>query len=296
VWAHRRAAAPDAEQFRRVIFQNRRSEGDASRTSSDFSEDSYFCLSFRSGDEALDAVSCASTFNSDKGRAATTAAARRAANRSPGEATAAATTAATNQQAASGVQNEINGKAREQRRATVLAVLERAATIAAFAMYPPTHFDGDGNASRPASNVESWHEGIVGADKDAGFDNTGDVDRRVFIASWRWVNAVVDLSKIETVDVAIDDDDPVGQIDRIEHLKQQLFSFHREPICLRINPRDLNRRIGRRAGLILYRPGFDAVAAAEHRDFRAIAEGFKIEPARRIAEAAELDIAEALSR
>ncbi|WP_053238327.1 CFI-box-CTERM domain-containing protein [Sandaracinus amylolyticus] len=68
VWAHRRAAAEGAERFRRVIFQNRRSEGDASRSSADYSEDSYFCLSFRSGDEGIDAVSCASTFNSDKGR------------------------------------------------------------------------------------------------------------------------------------------------------------------------------------------------------------------------------------
>lgn len=68
VWAHRRAAAPGAEQFPRVIFQDRRSEGDASRTSTDYSEDSYFCLSFQAGDETLDATTCASTFNSDKGR------------------------------------------------------------------------------------------------------------------------------------------------------------------------------------------------------------------------------------
>jgi len=71
VWAHRRLAAPGAKPFRRVIFQNRRSEGLASRTSEDYSRDDYFCLSFNnsaSKKDALDAVSCASVFNSDKGR------------------------------------------------------------------------------------------------------------------------------------------------------------------------------------------------------------------------------------
>lgn len=71
VWAHRRASAEGAKLFRRVIFQNRITEGLASRTSSDFSQDDYFCLSFdnsRSQQDALDAVSCASVFNSDKGR------------------------------------------------------------------------------------------------------------------------------------------------------------------------------------------------------------------------------------
>jgi len=71
VWATRRASAPGAKKFRRVIFQNRRSEGLASRTSNDFSQDDYYCLSFnrdRSSKEALDAVSCASVFSSDKGR------------------------------------------------------------------------------------------------------------------------------------------------------------------------------------------------------------------------------------
>ncbi|HEX7478849.1 MAG TPA: CFI-box-CTERM domain-containing protein [Polyangiales bacterium] len=71
VWAHRRAAAEGATLFQRVIFQARRSEGLASRTSDDFSPDNYFCLSFdnsRSQKDALDAVSCASIFNSDKGR------------------------------------------------------------------------------------------------------------------------------------------------------------------------------------------------------------------------------------
>jgi hypothetical protein len=54
-----------------VIFQDRISEGHASRSSSDFSQDDYYCLSFmaeNSSKEALDAVSCASVFNSDKGR------------------------------------------------------------------------------------------------------------------------------------------------------------------------------------------------------------------------------------
>jgi len=71
VWAHRRAAAPDAERFPRIIFQDRTSEGWASRSSADFSRDDYFCLSFdrdTTTREALDAVSCASVFNSDKGR------------------------------------------------------------------------------------------------------------------------------------------------------------------------------------------------------------------------------------
>jgi len=71
VWAHRRAGAPDAAQFPRVIFQDRTSEGYASKTSNDASRDDYFCLSFMQDTtrrEALDAVSCASPFNSDKGR------------------------------------------------------------------------------------------------------------------------------------------------------------------------------------------------------------------------------------
>ncbi|MFK7984816.1 MAG: CFI-box-CTERM domain-containing protein [Sandaracinaceae bacterium] len=71
VWAHRRAAAPGAEMFPRVIFQNRSSEGWASRSSNDFSRDEYYCLSFNqsaSTRDALDAVTCPSVFNSDKGR------------------------------------------------------------------------------------------------------------------------------------------------------------------------------------------------------------------------------------
>jgi len=75
VWAHRRLAAGQSP-FPRVIFQDRRSEGLASRTSADHSRDEHFCLSFAaslSSREALDAVSCASVFNSDKGRYVTDA-------------------------------------------------------------------------------------------------------------------------------------------------------------------------------------------------------------------------------
>ena len=71
IWAFRRAAAPDTSLFPRVIFQDRTSEGFASRTTVDASRDDYFCLSFdksTTGKDALDAVTCASVFNSDKGR------------------------------------------------------------------------------------------------------------------------------------------------------------------------------------------------------------------------------------
>jgi hypothetical protein len=71
IWASRRAAADGAKQFKRVIFQDRTYEGLASRTSSDQSPDKYFCLSFNSATtsrDALDAMSCASVFSSDKGR------------------------------------------------------------------------------------------------------------------------------------------------------------------------------------------------------------------------------------
>lgn len=71
VWAHRRAAAPGATTWKKVIFQDRTSEGWASRSSDDASPDSYFCLSFKSETtrkDGLDAVSCASAFTSDKGR------------------------------------------------------------------------------------------------------------------------------------------------------------------------------------------------------------------------------------
>jgi hypothetical protein len=75
IWAHRRAAAPGAAQFTRVIFQNR-SEGDPSSEAEDSSPDNYFCLSFMSiysQKESLDAVSCASRFSGDKGRYITSA-------------------------------------------------------------------------------------------------------------------------------------------------------------------------------------------------------------------------------
>ena len=82
IWATRRASAPGSKKFRQVIFQDRRSEGLASRRgivsieSLDYSRDDYFCLSFageRSRKDALDAVSCASIFSSDKGRYMTAA-------------------------------------------------------------------------------------------------------------------------------------------------------------------------------------------------------------------------------
>jgi hypothetical protein len=70
-WAHARLEAPGAQPFRRVIYQDRLSEGHASRSASDFSPDDHFCLSFNNATtqrDALDAVTCASLFNSDKGR------------------------------------------------------------------------------------------------------------------------------------------------------------------------------------------------------------------------------------
>jgi hypothetical protein len=76
IWASRRAASPSATQWKRVIFQNRTYEGLASRTSADQSPDNYFCLSFNQATtsrSALDAVSCASVFTSDKGRFITAA-------------------------------------------------------------------------------------------------------------------------------------------------------------------------------------------------------------------------------
>ncbi len=69
IWAHRRVAG-GAPAFPRVVFQQR-VEGYASRTIDDSSTDAYFCLSFNSSlsrEAALDAVSCASVFRSDKGR------------------------------------------------------------------------------------------------------------------------------------------------------------------------------------------------------------------------------------
>ena len=70
IWAHRRLSAPGATAFPRIIFQ-RRPEGYASRACEDSTRDTYFCLSFsaeKAGREHLDAVTCASVFNSDKGR------------------------------------------------------------------------------------------------------------------------------------------------------------------------------------------------------------------------------------
>jgi hypothetical protein len=71
VWAHARLRQEGAQRFKRVIFQKRRSEGFMSRTSEDHSRDDYYCLSFTkstSSRDALDAVTCASVFSSDKGR------------------------------------------------------------------------------------------------------------------------------------------------------------------------------------------------------------------------------------
>ncbi|MBN8612348.1 MAG: hypothetical protein J0L92_17265 [Deltaproteobacteria bacterium] len=71
VWAHARASEPGALLFPRVIFQDRVSEGWASRSATfDFSRDDHFCLAFRgdSSRDGLDAISCPSIFNSDKGR------------------------------------------------------------------------------------------------------------------------------------------------------------------------------------------------------------------------------------
>ena len=72
IWAARRAAAPGAQPFQRVIFQNRTSEGLASRTSIGPVDRhaTSACRSTRptTKRDALDAVSCASVFTSDKGR------------------------------------------------------------------------------------------------------------------------------------------------------------------------------------------------------------------------------------
>ena len=69
IWGRRRAAAPGAMQFPRIIFQDR-SEGYASRSCADSTLDSYYCLSFTPDNtrKQLDAVTCASVFMSDKGR------------------------------------------------------------------------------------------------------------------------------------------------------------------------------------------------------------------------------------
>jgi hypothetical protein len=70
VWAHRRVTSPDQMPFPRIIYQ-KRPEGYASRTCEDSTRDSYYCLSFTAENarrDGLDAVTCASVFNSDKGR------------------------------------------------------------------------------------------------------------------------------------------------------------------------------------------------------------------------------------
>ena len=73
IWAYRRASAPGAMLFKRVIFQNGGDEGRVARslvTASRFdsTRDDYFCLSGNNENNALDAVTCASVFTGDKGR------------------------------------------------------------------------------------------------------------------------------------------------------------------------------------------------------------------------------------
>jgi len=79
IWAYRRAHAPQAKLFKRVIFQNRYSdtgepaEGYASQKTNDSSKDDYFCIAFNNSDNQfdIDVMGCASprkVFNSDKGR------------------------------------------------------------------------------------------------------------------------------------------------------------------------------------------------------------------------------------
>jgi hypothetical protein len=70
IWALRRASAAGAQAFPRVIYQDR-PEGYASKLTPDQSPDAYYCLQFdpsHATRDELDAVSCASQFNSDKGR------------------------------------------------------------------------------------------------------------------------------------------------------------------------------------------------------------------------------------
>ncbi len=68
IWAYARAHAPGAQLFKRVIFQNRSSEGYASRTSNDFSPDNHYCVSFTQSNNSIDVMSCASMSKTDKGR------------------------------------------------------------------------------------------------------------------------------------------------------------------------------------------------------------------------------------
>lgn len=75
IWAHRRFEF-EGTLFPRVVFAGGRPEGWASRSGGEEVDhrntaDAYFCLSFTGG-ETLDAVTCASTFNSNKGRYLTT--------------------------------------------------------------------------------------------------------------------------------------------------------------------------------------------------------------------------------
>ena len=70
IWARQRASVPDARLFPRVVYQ-KRPEGLIMKLGDDQSPDDYYCLGYevaRSQRDALDAVSCASVFNSDKGR------------------------------------------------------------------------------------------------------------------------------------------------------------------------------------------------------------------------------------
>src|SRR6476659_8691503 len=56
VWAPRRAQPPGATLWTRVIFQDRVSEGFASRTTSDQSLADYYCLSFQKNESDRDAL------------------------------------------------------------------------------------------------------------------------------------------------------------------------------------------------------------------------------------------------
>jgi hypothetical protein len=70
IWAHRRLTGAGATPFPRIIFQ-KRPEGYASLDCPDSTPDQYFCLSFipdEGRQDNLDATTCASVFNSDKGR------------------------------------------------------------------------------------------------------------------------------------------------------------------------------------------------------------------------------------
>lgn len=77
VWGNRRIGVGHQTAFRRVIFRDRQAEGDASQAPGGMfpsyrdNPDPYFCLSFNQSTtdrDHLDAVACASTYNSDRGR------------------------------------------------------------------------------------------------------------------------------------------------------------------------------------------------------------------------------------